>query len=598
VIFRIREGADTIIKNVRFIGNDHIGSRSLRWTMEDTRRWWIFSWATGKGRLHDDKFEEDLDKLRDRYRELGYLDVEIDRSKVKFEYPRPGKMVIVIPINEGRRYKLGRMGFTGNKLYPARFLSLALNERPGNWFSPKKLQTDAEAVEEYYGKGGYLDTRVRVIRKPNVKTGNIDVDFGITEGEKVTLESIKIEGNDKTKSVVIIRELNLVPGMPFDSIRMKSSKLRLENTRFFEDVNLTPEETKVPGRRNLKVKVTEGKTGNLTFGAGYSTLEKAVFYTELTQGNFDITNRRSFFQGDGQKFRLRLQVGTVSNAINFGFEEPWVMQRPIAVGIELRRTSNSFTSSYYDIENLGGTVYARKRLFELVEGNLAYSYDIIRYKNISTTTRSLIDVLNDNSVSKVTFTLSRDTRNKLINTSSGGRVELTTEMAGGPLGADRNFYRIEARAAQFVPLFKDQEQVLSVLVRTGVIDRFGRTTDNDLYYYNYTLGGPNSLRGFDYREVGPRVDGLVWGGKTYGFISAEYSLDVVKPMRFALFYDAGFVNRDAYEWNPSGYVDNYGIGIRLMVMGSPMSLDYGIPLRTDRFNDSGGKFNFSYGTRF
>ena len=600
VIFRIREGLKTKIHDIRFVGNDSVKTRRLRKEMENTRRHWMFSWLTGNGRMQDDKFEEDLDKLRDFYREKGYLDVEIARAKVQFEYPKPGHLVIVIPVAEGRRYKLGRVGFAGNKIFPSRFLSLALNERPGNWFTPSKLDKDVEAVEEFYGKSGYLDTRVRLVRKPNLTTGAIDVDFDITEGEKVTLESIQIEGNDKTKSIVILRELVLYPGQVFDSVRMNISKLRLENTRFFESVNLTPEETDIPGRRNLKVKVSEDRTGNLTFGAGYSSLEKAVFYAELSQGNFDVLNRRSFFQGDGQKFRLRFQIGSQSNEIVLNFEEPWFLEKQLAVGFELHRAESDYTSSYYDVITTGGSIYARKRLFELFDGQLSYGYDNIKYSDISSNSSYLSSLLESHDVSKLSFSLIRDTRDKMINTTRGNRLELMTELAGGFLGGSRDFYRVEARGAQFVPLFKAQEQVLAILLRAGIIEKYGETSDDDLFYYNYTLGGPNTLRGFEYREVGPKdpYSSEPIGGKSYGFFSLEYSLDIVSPVRFAVFYDAGFVNRGAYDFNPSSYNDNIGFGIRMMVMGSPMSLDYGIPLTTDSKNDEGGQFNFSYGTRF
>ena len=118
-------------------------------------------------------------------------------------------------------------------------------------------------------------------------------------GSGLNVESIIIEGNTKTKSIVILRELTLGPGDVFNTVRMKISKLRLENTRFFEDVNMTPESTNIPGRRNLKIAVKEGRTGNLSFGAGFSTLERATVFAELSQGNFDLFNYRSFFQGDG-----------------------------------------------------------------------------------------------------------------------------------------------------------------------------------------------------------------------------------------------------------------------------------------------------------
>jgi outer membrane protein insertion porin family len=88
------------------------------------------------------------------------------------------------------------------------------------------------------------------------------------------------------------------------------------------------------------------------------------------------------------------------------------------------------------------------------------------------------------------------------------------------------------------------------------------------------------------------------GGKTYGMFTAEYSLDVVKPVRFAIFYDAGFLNERSYDFNPSTYNDDFGIGLRMIVAGAPMSLDFGIPLTTDKVNKKGNQFNFTFGTRF
>ena len=592
VVFRIREGMRTHIQDIVFTGNDTASSRKLRKSMEETRRWWMFSWLTGKGRLQDDKFEEDLDKIREYYRDLGYLDVDVARNKVVFDYPKPGRLVIRIPIVEGRRYKVGRITFSGNKLFPGRLLGFVLGERPGNWFTPSKLDKDVEALEDFYGRGGYLDTRVHLLRKPNLATGDIDIVYEVAESERFNVESIVIEGNDKTKSTVIVRELVLGPGQVFDMVRMKVSKARLDNTRYFEDVDVTAEETNIPARRNLKVKVTEARTGNLSFGAGYSSLEKAVVFAEISQSNFDLFHYRSGFQGGGEKFRIKFQIGSQSSEIVLGFEEPWLFEKQLHFSFDLYRTTSDYTSNYYDILTTGGSVALRRPIFGMFDGRLSYNLEKIAYQNIAYNTPSVIMALaaaGSKTVSRVGYTLLRDTRDKIIN----------TEVAGGPFGADLNFYRLEARGAQFVPIFKFQNQVVAVLARGGVIERFGDTVNNDLYYYNYTLGGPQTLRGFEYREVGPKdSSGNILGGKSYGFLSIEYSADIVDPVRFAVFYDAGFVNRKAYDFNPGSYNDNWGIGLRMSVMGSPLSLDLGFPLTTDKFNKKGSQFNFSFGTRF
>lgn len=598
VIFKVREGAKVRISDIRFVGNDHVKARKLRKEME-TSKWHMFSWLTGGGRFKDDEFDEDLEKLRDFYRELGYLDVEIAEDKVTFDYPSSGKLVITIRVNEGRQYKVGDIKFSGNTIHPSGLLSLVVRQRKGTIFVPSKLDKDVENLEDFYGRGGYLDTRVRLNRKPNLQTGDIDVEYAVTESEKFQVESVNIEGNTKTKSIVILRELVLGPGDIFDSVRMKISKIRLENTRFFEDVNVTPESTNIPGRRNLRVAVKEARTGNLTFGAGFSSLERAVIFAEVTQSNFDLFNRKSFFQGDGQKFRLRLQLGSESSEVVLAFEEPWLFERELALGFQLFRTSSDYQSAYYEEIRTGGQVYLRKRLFGLVEGTGTYTYEVVDIANVDPTAPVIIQSLaGKTAISKVGFSLLRDTRDKIINTTSGNRMELITEVAGGPFAGDADYYRLEFRGSQFYPVFEFQEQVLAILARAGVVDNFGDSTDVP-FYDKYFLGGPQTLRGFEYREVGPKNSfGEPIGGKTYGFFSAEYSFDVVKPIRFAIFYDAGFANVDAYDFAPTEFNDNFGFGLRLFVAGAPLSLDFGIPLTTDRYNKKGSQFNFNFGTRF
>jgi outer membrane protein insertion porin family len=617
VFFKIREGNKVKISEINFAGNNSVKSKRLRGVME-TRRRWMFSWLTGSGRFKDEMFEDDLGKLRDFYREEGFLDVEIPADKVTYEYPTDSKLVLTVQVDEGRQYRIGQVTFTGNKLYPTPLLTLIISQHSGMVFRPSKLDEDVSTMEDFYGKDGYLDARVRPIRKPNIATGNIDIEYEVTESDQYYVESIQIEGNTKTKSIVIIRELTLGPGEVFDMVSMKRSKMRLDNTRFFEDTNLTPESTNIPGRRNLKLTVTEGRTGNLQFGAGFSSLEKAVVFAELTQSNFDLFNRKSFFQGGGQKFRIRLQLGSNSSEAILSFEEPWFLQKELALGFSIYRTSSNYDNSYYDEVRTGGQVYLRKRLFELFEGTLSYTYENVQYEDIeSAYLGSFLSGYDGNGnpvyrthykTSTVSFQLLRDTRDRIINTTDGGRIELNYSHTGGPFGGSEDYYRVEFRGSQFFPIFRAQAQTIAIIARAGVIESYGRTRDKALfgsldggipYAEKYTLGGPYTLRGFENRDVSPKDSaGNIMGGNTYGMLSLEYSLDIVSPVRFAIFYDAGFVNTRSYDFSPAGYNDNFGFGLRLFVAGAPLSLDFGIPLTRDKYNSKGNQFNFSFGTRF
>jgi len=600
ITFKIREGKKVKILAINFSGNAHIKAKALRGVME-TKKWWIFSWLMDTGRFKDDDFQDDLDKLRDYYREHGYLDVEIPEEKIVFSYPKKEGLVITITVHEGRQYRIGEISISGNKLHSTALLKrvAALYAKPGAVFSPSQIDKAVERLEDYYGKDGYLETRVHVTRRPNLKTNDIDLEFKVDESDKYNVESIEIEGNTKTKSVVIIRELVLGPGDVFDSVRMKISKNRLENTRFFDEVDITPQDTNIPGRKDMRVSVKEGRTGTFSFGAGYSTLERATVFAQIQQTNFDLFNRRSLFQGDGEKFSIKVSIGELSNEAVISFEEPYLFEKQLALGMSVFREMSDYVSTYYQELSEGGNVSLRKQLFGLFSGTVTYQYETVSIYDVSPSASDVITQFSGvHRISDVSFELIRDTRDKIVSPTSGNRVDLIATVAGGPLGGTDSYYSLEFKGSQNFKVFDTQTQILELVARSGVIQNYGGFPSIP-YYDSFYLGGPYDLRGFEYHEVSPRDPfGEPIGGKTYGMFNAEYSVEIVDPIRFAVFYDVGFVNAPAYDFNPSGYNDDFGFGLRLMVAGSPLSLDYGIPIRGTDLNRHGGQFNFSFGTRF
>ncbi len=612
VIFRIDEGERLRIKRVEFVGNEEFSDRRLRRSIE-TRRRWFMSWLTGTGRFDESKFHDDLDRLRVKYLNAGYLDVSIPEANVSIEYPTPRQMLITVRIDEGRQYRVGDIYFEGNEIFNDAQLYWSLNLLPGDVFSPEVLDEDVERLTDMYGALGYLDTSVRPERRPNIETGDIDLVYRIRESERFEVESIVIEGNTKTKSTVIIRELALSPGRTFNLVNMKVSEARLRNTRYFEEVRLTPEPTNIPGRRNLKVRLQEGRTGNFQFGAGFSSLERAVFFFEISQSNFDLFKWRSpYLQGAGQKFRFRGSIGSRSNELVIGFEEPWLFEERLALGIELFRRETDFVSTSYDELRMGVEVYLRKRLIGLIDGQATYTFEVVdlRLNRPANQVPFVIAeeaAMSPRSISKLALSLVRDTRNDLIFTTRGSRMQVTGTFAG--IGGDTEYAGLETRNAFFIPTFELGDQVISVLARAGTLWEYSSQTVP--FFDRYYLGGPNSLRGFEFREVGPVDTSRGFfepiGGRSYGFGSIEYSVRVAEPLRLALFYDWGFVNARQFDFNPANYNDNWGFGIRLLVLGNPLRLDFGIPITSGNFDENtgqfidnrrGNQFNFAFGTRF
>jgi outer membrane protein insertion porin family len=618
VLFDIDEGSNVKIKGLLFEGNSVIEDKELAEVLETQQTDWL-SWLTGSGRFDEVKFKEDLELLRIYYRNQGYLDVVIDADDVVLDFKADEQLYITIPVTEGQLYTVGKLSIDNATIFTTSELLGAVETASNDPFSPEKVDAAASAVREYYTSRGYLDAGVRAERVPNMNTRAIDVIFRVRESEKFYVESIKVEGNTITKTRVIIRELALRPGDVFDLKRMATSENRLRNTRYFGDVRMNPEATNVPGRRDLSVTVSEGRTGNFTFGAGFGSVESAVVYFELTQGNFDLFNYRSGFRGDGQKFRFRASLGSTSNEVLIAFEEPWLFEQRLAFGVELFRTESDYNSSDYNELRTGFELYLRRRLFELVEARMSYRFEMVEIFDVDfgTSNPSQPDSLDGSRpndgiadvyqaadgetdvVSKIGLSLLRDTRNSLMFTRSGNRTTLSSELAG--IGGDVNYLKLEARTAQFIPTFDKYDQTLSIIGRIGTASPYGDSEDVP-FYDRFYLGGPDSLRGFEHRDVGPRdsddAEEAV-GGNSYGMLSFEYGFRLAEPLGLVAFYDWGFVNESDYDFSPSGYASNWGIGARIILMGSPLKLDLGFPLTVpDNAEDNGAQFNFSFGTRF
>lgn len=617
VDFDIEEGSNLRIADINFRGNKVFKDKKLRKQLETKKDGW-FSWITGSGKFDEKQFKEDLKTLRKFYRDSGYLDSKIDENLVEFEFESQDEVNIIIPVSEGDLYYLGKLSVENNTVFTDGELLSGVKPGPGEEFSPQAVDAAANRIREYYTSRGYLETGVRAERVPNMENRRIDVVFRVRESERFYLESIRVEGNTKSKAKVIIRELALQPGDVFDRQRMDVSEARLKNTNYFEDVRLSPEPTNIPGRKDLGITVREGKTGNFTMGAGFGSVESAVVYFEVTQGNFDLFNWRSGFQGDGQKFRFRASLGSESNQVVVSFIEPWLFEQRLEFGVELYRTESEFNSAEYNELRTGFELFLRRRIFELVEARLSYRmelveiFDVDRFTDLgagiteqpdgSVPGDGVADVFQaaegEELISKVGLTFLRDNRDSLIFTRRGNRSSILNEVAG--LGGDANYYKFEAKTAHFFPTFDTLEQSFSIVARAGTVAPWGKSDDVP-FYDRFYLGGPDTLRGFDFRDVGPRdpdEDDESVGGNTYSMVSFEYLFRVAEPLGLVVFYDWGFVNRDDFDFSMSNYADNWGVGARVLLMGSPLQLDLGIPITSPEDAGDGTQFNFSFGTRF
>src|SRR5437763_7132913 len=343
VVFTVNEGVRGAISQVRFEGNAHISDRTLRKQMKTRGRSLIY-FVDKTGRLDEVQLEQDMDKLREFYQDHGYIDVEIKTPRR--ERTEKGPMIITIPIVEGPQYHVKKLTISGHQNTTEDRIRKLLKMKEGSVYSPKQLRDDAKAVADAYGSGGYVDLVVLPEGAP-AGPALIDVHYKIEEGARSFVNRIDIEGNTRTKDKVIRREVLVAPGDGFNTVRVDLTKKRLDNLGYFAKVETYPEQTDIPGRKDLTILVQEKRTGSLRFGGGFSTVDKLVGFAELTQGNFDLFNWPSF-TGGGQKFRLRIQYGTQRRDFILTLTEPYFLDRRLALTGQLRFTEASYLRAQYD----------------------------------------------------------------------------------------------------------------------------------------------------------------------------------------------------------------------------------------------------------
>ncbi|MEQ1841780.1 MAG: BamA/TamA family outer membrane protein, partial [Verrucomicrobiales bacterium] len=340
------------------------------------------------------------------------------------------------------------------------------------------------------------------------------------------------------------------------------------------------------------------RTGSFNFGAGFSSIDNLLGFAEVTQGNFDLLGWPRF-TGAGQKFRARVQYGTQRKDVVVSLTEPYFLDQKLSLGTEAYYRDASFTSNVYDERRYGAAIFLRKPINEFTAARFEYRIEDTYLHNFSNTASPeiLAEDVGSQLKSQISTGITFDSRDRVYLPRKGMRIDAQVYVAGGFLGGDSEIYGIDLEASKYISLPGD-----TILTLEGQIAGVSGFSSGDRVpiYDRLYLGGANSLRGFRYRDVGPKdSQGEPLGGKSLARFTAEYTFPIVEMVRGAIFYDVGFVNAGAWSFGTSNVNSDYGIGLLLEIPAiGPVRIDYGIPISSDRFNDSSGKFQFNIGYKF
>jgi outer membrane protein insertion porin family len=591
LVFEINEGDVTGIKRISFVGNERFSDGTLRGRIRTTESaWWRF--LSSDDRFDPDRLNLDRELLRKFYLSEGYADFRVVSAVAELSPDREG-FFITFTINEGERYKFGTIDLT------TRFQGLdtdtlkgLLTMREGEWYNADEVEKTVTAISDAVGTLGYAFVDVRPNIRRNRDLNTVDITFDIQEGPRVYVERINISGNTRTLDRVIRREFRLAEGDAFSTAKVRRSQQRLRNLGFFEKVDVSASPGSAADKTNLEVQVVEQSTGEISFGAGYSSSSGILG---------DVAVRERNLLGKGQELRLGVSIGSLSTLIDLSFTEPYFMDRAVAAGIDIFRTSNDRQNvASYNDRSLGFSLRTGYAFTEHTRQTVRYTLRQTEIFNVQPFASQIIQSQAGTSVtSEISETTAWDTRNERINPTKGWL--LRHSLAYGGIGGTEYYIRTTADAVIYYEIVEDL--VASVGGTLGWTQPLSNTV---LRLNNRFFIGGDSLRGFRVGGIGPRdsntTDSL--GGKYYYTGTAELSFPLGLPKEIGLlgkaFIDVGSL-WGAEETN--GVLDSQlmrvsaGIGIGWSSPFGPIRVDYAVPVQKELW-DKVENIRFSFGTRF
>ena len=625
VTFVIEEHEAIRIRDIVFEGNKEFSGSDLSKIMQTKERW-IFSFVTGAGNLDREVLNTDAERITAFYYENGFIDVRVDEPKI--ERDKDG-LTVTFKIDEGQRYHFGDIKVVGETLPEVEQEKLELHAQTGETFQPSKLREDINAISADYGDLGYAFVNVTPETDIDSATKAVNVNYRVTRGPEVYIDRIEISGNTKTRDKVIRRELELQEQQRFSGSKLRRSQERLRRLGFFEDVNITTRKAESEDRLDVIVDVREGNTGAFSAGAGISSGESFLFNVRLSENNLF---------GRGQAVVLNADFGTIRRNISLSFTEPYFLDTPLTLGIDAfnwKLDFDEFTRggtgggirTLYPFPALGLDVVRLGPLgqFSLLDTRIGLEYRLedAEISNVSRGAAAAIQAEAGSSLtSSIIPRIFRDTRNNLLDPTSGSFQDFSVEVAG--LFGDSRFINAISRARWYFPFLNIRQLGAPIVFGTGwnlgYGVGYGGQTELPLFE-RYFPGGINSIRGFQVRSLGPtnRVDSQSAGsedncallppnqcGKLFrldvvgGSQQLIFNNEIIFPIiaslgvKGVIFCDAGNAFRASDGIRFDQMRVSVGGGLRWLSPIGPLRIEVGFPLNAQT-GDQIQRLQFSFG---
>ena len=596
LVFEINEGPLTEVGRILFIGNEAFSDSTLRSIIQTKEAtWWRF--LTSSDTYDPDRLAFDQELLRRHYLARGYVDFNV-RSALAELTPGGKTFVVTFTLDEGQQYEIGEVKIDSRlRDLKSEQLQALLETKPDEIYNADDVEDSISALTDEIGKLGYafVDIDPELEKRPDEQT--IDLTYVINEGSRVYIERIDVIGNVRTLDEVVRREFRLSEGDAFNTALLRRSRQRIQNLGYFEKVDLRTLPGSAPDKTRIEIEVTEKSTGELSFGAGYSTSDGALGDVRLTERNL---------LGTGRSLTANFRLSQRRQEIDFSLTEPYFLDTDVTAGFDAFRTETDFQDeSSFDQTTTGGALRASYPLTEHLRHGLKFTVRQDEIRDVDSDASEFIQAEEGKDLSILLGqTLTYDRRDTRFLPTEGYLLRLQQEIAG--LGGDAQYLKHELVGSYYYPF--TPSWVLNLSARGGYI--FGYGGEDVRLFDRFFLGG-SSLRGFRFAGVGPRdgdTDDAL-GGNTLATATAELRFPLGLPEELRMFGRAFVEGGTLTDLDvPDGVSDDdlldsgslrasTGIGLSWLSPLGPISIDFSEAILKED-EDNTESFRVSFGTRF
>ena len=621
----VAEGRPGLIRKVVLKGFTKSEKAALTEQMYLKSYNFLTSWLTGNGLYRDEALEQDRTTIINFLQNKGYADARVDIDLQ--DDPESGKLIVEITAHRGSQYRIGSMSIQGNTLLSTDDLMKRALIHPGDVYSPEKIRETSQAIKDLYGQKGYIDASVQYETQLKEDQPIFDLDFQIEEGESYKVGLIHIFGNSSTKSNVILRESNLVPGETFDSRKLKATQQKLEAVGYFKSVNVyavrTPDDEALGSNyRDVYIEVEETSTGNISLFMGLSSMDDVFGGLDLTERNFQIGNVLKALKGDvstlrggGEYFHARGTAGKKQSNFLLSWLNPYVNDSLWRLGVELSQTYSKL-QKHVKVITYGGSVTASYPLSTYwtagMRERLRHSFDSVSIEAAGTSQAAIQSVENvkkeldqQGLISAFSGNINYDSVDNPYKPHRGWRSYFEAEIAG--IGGNYVFGKLSYLNSIYFPVWT--KGTLKLKGDFGYLLPFGKTKNNGLpYSERFFLGGDRSMRGYKPWQFGQMVQVLddsgqyvntdtPLGGLSSAYMSLEFNQEIFRMLDAFLFVDVGNLNMSKFSFLDTRATA--GGGVRLDIGNrTPIMLGWAWVFNENDRKHKAQPFFFSMGGQF